>query len=29
MKETADYAARVKALREEQQRLERKQIELL
>ena len=29
MKETADYAARVKALREEQQRLERKQAELL
>jgi hypothetical protein len=29
MKETADYAARVKALREEQQRLERKQVVLL
>ncbi len=29
MKDTADYGARLKALREEQQRLERKQAELL
>jgi septal ring factor EnvC (AmiA/AmiB activator) len=29
MKETADYGARLKALKEEQQRLERKQSELL
>lgn len=29
MKNTADYGARLKALREEQQRLERKQAELL
>ena len=29
MKETADYGARLKALKEEQQRLERKQAELL
>jgi hypothetical protein len=29
MKETTDYGARLKALREEQQRLERKQAELL
>jgi hypothetical protein len=29
MKETADYAGRLKALKEEQQRLERKQAELL
>jgi hypothetical protein len=29
MKETANYAGRLKALKEEQQRLERKQSELL